>query len=233
MFAVARRTGSHHAGQIGHRNNRVAEVVVRPVRGRSRRAAPQRSGDGGHGGRGAEEPVTMEQRSLGRLRCSWPASKDRLCFAGRHLVLATALNLVWEIAQLPLLHNLGRGTSGPKFSCRGPLHPGRSHHRGDGSCRLGSPRWTRLAEQQLREDGHLCDSALCRLYDLQRMAECLEVRETWTYNSMMPRLPWIGTGLAPLFQWLIVPTTSFLILRRFVPERINGQFTVTKIQKAR
>ena len=26
----------------------------------------------------------------------------------------------------------------------------------------------------------------------------------WAYGSAMPRLPWLGTGLSPLAQWLVV-----------------------------
>jgi hypothetical protein len=32
------------------------------------------------------------------------------------------------------------------------------------------------------------------------------VRRSWSYNEWMPTLPWLGTGVAPLAQWLVVPT---------------------------
>jgi hypothetical protein len=31
------------------------------------------------------------------------------------------------------------------------------------------------------------------------------VRQSWAYSEAMPRLPGIGTGLAPLMQWLVIP----------------------------
>ena len=31
------------------------------------------------------------------------------------------------------------------------------------------------------------------------------VRRSWAYTEWMPVLPWIGTGLAPLLQWLMLP----------------------------
>ena len=34
----------------------------------------------------------------------------------------------------------------------------------------------------------------------------VNVRRTWAYAPSMPTVPVIGTGLAPLLQWLIVPT---------------------------
>ena len=36
------------------------------------------------------------------------------------------------------------------------------------------------------------------------------VRRNWTYSPLMPALPWIGTGLSPLLQWLIVPSLAFV-----------------------
>ncbi len=37
----------------------------------------------------------------------------------------------------------------------------------------------------------------------------VEVWRRWSYAPTMPVLPWIGTGLAPLLQWLIVPSLAF------------------------
>ena len=33
----------------------------------------------------------------------------------------------------------------------------------------------------------------------------VEIRRTWAYAATMPVIPWLGTGLAPLLQWLVVP----------------------------
>jgi hypothetical protein len=32
---------------------------------------------------------------------------------------------------------------------------------------------------------------------------------SWSYSSVMPVLPWLGTGLSPLLQWLVVPALAF------------------------
>ena len=45
----------------------------------------------------------------------------------------------------------------------------------------------------------------------------VEVRRAWAYTPAMPRLPWIGTGLSPLAQWLLVPSLAFLLLQRRRP----------------
>ena len=39
----------------------------------------------------------------------------------------------------------------------------------------------------------------------------VEIRRTWSYTAAMPVLPWLGTGLAPLLQWLIVPGLALAI----------------------
>ena len=41
-----------------------------------------------------------------------------------------------------------------------------------------------------------------------------EVMARWAYSSSMPRLPLIGTGIAPLAQWIIVPMVVLWYLRR-------------------
>jgi hypothetical protein len=42
------------------------------------------------------------------------------------------------------------------------------------------------------------------------------IRGTWAYSVWMPKLPIIGTGLAPLAQWIVVPTLALLWARRGV-----------------
>ena len=36
----------------------------------------------------------------------------------------------------------------------------------------------------------------------------------WEYAPLMPRVPWLGTGLAPLLQWLILPLLMLWMARR-------------------
>ena len=38
--------------------------------------------------------------------------------------------------------------------------------------------------------------------------------ENWTYAPSMPTIPPLGTGLAPLLQWLIIPALSLYAARR-------------------
>jgi hypothetical protein len=39
----------------------------------------------------------------------------------------------------------------------------------------------------------------------------INVRGSWAYSDMMPVVPMIGTGLAPLLQWVIIPTLAFRV----------------------
>jgi hypothetical protein len=36
----------------------------------------------------------------------------------------------------------------------------------------------------------------------------VDVRGEWAYGAMMPTLPVLGTGMAPLLQWLVIPTLA-------------------------
>jgi len=38
-------------------------------------------------------------------------------------------------------------------------------------------------------------------------------RNAWSYSALMPVLPWLGTGLAPLAQRLFVPLLAFATAR--------------------
>ena len=40
------------------------------------------------------------------------------------------------------------------------------------------------------------------------------VRKSWTYSELMPIVPWIGTGMSPLLQWLVVPALGFMAVKR-------------------
>ncbi len=37
----------------------------------------------------------------------------------------------------------------------------------------------------------------------------IEIRQTWAYRDIMPRLPVLGTGLSPILQWIVVPALAF------------------------
>lgn len=48
------------------------------------------------------------------------------------------------------------------------------------------------------------------------------VRQNWEYTDAMPLLPVLGIGIAPLMQWLVVPTIALMLARRSVMKHGNG-----------
>ena len=39
----------------------------------------------------------------------------------------------------------------------------------------------------------------------------VEIRRRWAYTAAMLVVPWLRTGLAPLLQWLVVPSLACAI----------------------
>ncbi|ESW59320.1 MAG: hypothetical protein Q27BPR15_18205 [Rhodobacter sp. CACIA14H1] len=46
----------------------------------------------------------------------------------------------------------------------------------------------------------------------------VEIRGSWAYRDLMPRLPILGTGLSPVVQWLVVPCAAFWWAMRGIAE---------------
>ena len=44
------------------------------------------------------------------------------------------------------------------------------------------------------------------------------ILDRWTYAAAMPRLPFLGTGLGPLGQWVVVPMIVLWYLNRLSPD---------------
>jgi hypothetical protein len=132
----------------------------------------------------------------------------------RYLGFIAAANLAWEIVQLPLYRIWQTGSTGEiAFAvahCTG----------GDVLIALaavtlalaGVGRDTWPAETYVRV------AAVATVIGLgyTTYSEWLntEVRQSWAYASSMPTLPLLGTGLAPLAQWLILPPLGFWLVRR-------------------
>lgn len=132
----------------------------------------------------------------------------------RYLLFVAAANLAWEIAQLPLytiwtegavqqivfavLHCTAGDLLIASVSLLGAL------------LLVGVPTWP--------ADRYWPTAALAIVAGLAYTvySEWLntEIRASWTYGNLMPRLPWIGTGLAPFAQWIVIPLAGIIWLRR-------------------
>jgi hypothetical protein len=124
-------------------------------------------------------------------------------------------NLLWEIAQLPLYMLWETGT--PREITVAVAHC----TAGDlliGMAALvlaliiaGDSGWPQRGCLRVALGALL----LGVLYTLYSEWLNVEVRSTWQYAARMPRLPGLGTGLAPLAQWVVVPALANWCMARW------------------
>ena len=131
----------------------------------------------------------------------------------RYVAVSAALHLAWEIAQLPLYTLWRTGTA--REIAFAILHC----TAGDlmiGTLSLvatllvlGKPGWPG------QRFGEVAVSVLVIGVAYTIYSEWLNtvVRKSWTYTEMMPTLPFLGTGLSPLAQWLVIPAVAMLAAR--------------------
>jgi hypothetical protein len=134
-------------------------------------------------------------------------SVARVC--ARYLIASAGTNLLWEIVQLPL-YTLWWGEP-PGTIAYAVAHC----TAGDvliAACSLalavllaGRHGWPR------RSYGHVAALAGTFGVTYTVFSEWLnvEIRKTWAYSDLMPVLPGLGTGLAPMLQWIVVPGLAF------------------------
>ncbi len=136
--------------------------------------------------------------------------QPRLLAAVRRYLIAVACgNLLWETAQLPLYTLWRDGTA--SSIARAILHC----TGGDVIIATGALAGALVvagsAEWPNKDWFRVCVTALGIGLAYTIFSEYLNtaVRRTWTYTEAMPILPWLGTGLAPLAQWIVVPSAAF------------------------
>jgi hypothetical protein len=128
-------------------------------------------------------------------------------------------HLAWETLHLPLYTLWTTGTSGEKVFA--VVHC----TAGDimiatlsllaALAMLGTSRWP--AERA----GVVFAAALIFGLGYTAFSEWLNtmVRASWAYSATMPTLPVLGTGLSPLLQWIVVPSTAMWFALRWRVER--------------
>jgi hypothetical protein len=134
---------------------------------------------------------------------------DRLIAVGSYLAAAAFGNVVWESAQVPLytLWRTGtwRSTMAAVLHCSG----------GDVVIALAALAAALIGVGIIRPPGdHRLAVAVTTIvlgisYTVGSEYLNTTVWRTWAYTDWMPTLPWLGTGLAPLAQWIAVPTLAF------------------------
>lgn len=144
----------------------------------------------------------------------------------RHVGLLTAMNLVWEFAQMPLYTLWRTGTPG-EIAWSG-LHC----TLGDaliGAAALGVALILRRPVGWPRQ-GRLAVLLIAVGIGLGYVvfSEWLNVgvRGSWAYAETMPRVPPLGTGAAPLLQWVVIPLIAYICALSGPGERQSRKATV-------
>ena len=134
--------------------------------------------------------------------------------AARYLSALLTANLVWEIAQLPLYTLWTVGTRAEivfaVLHCTGGDAMIAVVALGMALVLTRARSWP--AERRLAVT--LTATAIGAAYTVFSEWLNVDVRGTWGYAPAMPRLPLLGTGLAPLLQWLVLPPLAMLMVRR-------------------
>jgi len=139
-----------------------------------------------------------------------------------YVIASGVLNLIWEIAQMPL-YTLWLTGSIPEISYA-ILHC----TAGDMLIATVSVIGARviLCARNWPKDRFVSVAvitiALALTYTVFSEWWNVEVRQAWAYRDVMPRLPGIGTGLSPLLQWLVVPLLVFWIVARLPGDHRRG-----------
>ena len=125
-----------------------------------------------------------------------------------YLAVTLVLNLVWETVQLPLYTIWNEGTASSRAFA--VLHC----TAGDVLIALavlagalivaGNTAWPSQRASRVVAVTMLGGLA----YTVFSEWLNIEVRRSWAYSDLMPILPPLGTGLAPLLQWLVVPAAA-------------------------
>ena len=126
----------------------------------------------------------------------------------RYLGASLAANFVWEILQLPLFTLWTTGTARQQafavFHCTiGDVMIAALSLLAALSL-VAQPNWPRSSAPRV----YLLSLAAGLAYTIYSEWLNTSVRGNWAYSEWMPVLPFVGTGLAPVLQWLIVPTLA-------------------------
>ena len=131
----------------------------------------------------------------------------------RYLLVLALGNLLWEIAQLPL-YMLWHDASAAQIIFA-------VLHCTAGDVLIGTAALVEalvvLGKETWPSEQHFAVliSVVVLGASYTVISEYLNtvVRGSWAYTELMPRLPWIGTGVSPLLQWTLVPTLALTLAR--------------------
>lgn len=138
---------------------------------------------------------------------------DWLTAVRRYLAAAAFGNLAWELAQMPL-YTLWR-TGSPGDIGFAVLHCTAGDVVIAGAALLGALVLAGVPDWPTRRFAPVATTAFSFGIAYTVYSEHLNLaRGAWAYTEAMPTLPWLGTGLAPLTQWLAIPAASLAWAKR-------------------
>jgi hypothetical protein len=126
-----------------------------------------------------------------------------------YLLVLTLMNLAWEFAQMPL-YTIGQ-TGTPGEIAFAALHCAAGDAMIGGFAMLAAlfvaapAGWPAIGSIRVLATAVLLGLA----YTIFSEWLNVEVRESWSYSALMPRLPIIGTGLSPVLQWILLPPLAW------------------------
>jgi hypothetical protein len=124
-----------------------------------------------------------------------------------------ALNLIWEVAQLPFYTLWAEGTPGEiAFAV---VHCTAGDAMIAAAALAIAILLTRSWQWPSQGWGRVTVTTTLVGIGYTVFSEWLNVdlRQSWTYTAAMPRLPPWGTGLTPFLQWLLLPPLAMLTVR--------------------
>ena len=130
--------------------------------------------------------------------------------AAFYLAVAVVGNLVWEALQIPLYTVWWTGTRREIFVA--VIHcTGGDVLIATGTLMSGALLARLCGRRPFGSQMTFTTIVLGLAYTIVSEWLNVEVWRSWSYTSAMPVLPWLGTGVSPLLQWLIVPGLAFAI----------------------
>lgn len=141
-------------------------------------------------------------------------SRRWLALLWRYIALILAMNLAWEVAQVPLYtiwtEGSAREIAFAVVHCTG----------GDAVIALVSltvalslvrpSRWPAEGFAQVLLSATFIGIIVTIVSEWLNV----DVLRNWAYSERMPVVPRLGTGLAPLLQWVLIPPLCMVWLRR-------------------
>lgn len=126
----------------------------------------------------------------------------------RRYLLATVVgDLVWEFAQMPL-YTLWR-TGSPGEIAWAAVHCTTGDVAIAGFALLGALLLLGFPQWPQERHWHVAVATVAIGVGYAVFSEHLNTTSgMWDYSALMPTLPWLGTGLAPLAQWLVIPAIA-------------------------